>query len=126
LERGQLVPLIAITEQRLPDAPNLPAVGEFVKDPAMRTFLTIYLSQGIIGRAVITPKGVPEDRVAALRAAFTATMKDPTFLADIRKQNLELSPLSSSEMESRIQSILATPADQVKAAKAIYQELLRP
>jgi len=34
--------------------------------------------------------GVPADRVAALRKAFDDTMKDPAFLADAKKRNLDI------------------------------------
>ena len=45
------------------------------------------------GRSSRAP-GVPEDRVKALRDAFDATMKDPAFIAEAEKAQLELDPVS--------------------------------
>ncbi len=47
-----------------------------------------------IGRPIFTSPGVPEERVKALRAAFDATMKDPDFLADAKKRNFDINPVS--------------------------------
>jgi hypothetical protein len=41
-----------------------------------------------IGRAIITTPGVPPQRLAALRSAFQATLKDPDFLAAVAKRKL--------------------------------------
>ena len=39
-----------------------------------------------MGRPFFMPPGVPAERVAAVRAAFAATMKDPGFLEDARRR----------------------------------------
>jgi tripartite-type tricarboxylate transporter receptor subunit TctC len=40
------------------------------------------------GRPYLMPPGVPADRVAAMRKAFTDTFKDPEFLAEAEKRRL--------------------------------------
>jgi tripartite-type tricarboxylate transporter receptor subunit TctC len=62
------------------------------------------------------PPGVPADRLQALRAAFDATMKDPAFLADAKRQDLEVRPLSGADADALIREVYATPSAIVKLA----------
>ena len=67
-------------------------------------------------RPILTPPGVPADRVAALKAAFHAAMADPAFLADARKQRIEVKEVSGEKVGQIISGAFAMPADVVKAA----------
>jgi hypothetical protein len=55
-----------------------------------------------LGRPVSAPPGIPADRVKALRDAFSATMKDPVFLADAGKQDMPIDPLAGVQTEQVI------------------------
>ena len=43
---------------------------------------------------------MPPERVKMLRDAFKATMKDPDFLADARKQKLEVEPEDGEHLDA--------------------------
>jgi tripartite-type tricarboxylate transporter receptor subunit TctC len=51
-----------------------------------------------MGRPFAMPPGVPAERVAAMRRAFDETLKDPGFLAEAAKLQLEIDPLSGTEI----------------------------
>jgi tripartite-type tricarboxylate transporter receptor subunit TctC len=59
---------------------------------------------------------VPAERLAALRAAFEAATKDPGFLADAKRQDLEVRPVTGAEAQVLIKEIYATPPALVKLA----------
>jgi hypothetical protein len=40
--------------------------------------------------------------VAELRRAFTATITDPTFLSDLKRTGLDISPLSGEELQAAV------------------------
>jgi tripartite-type tricarboxylate transporter receptor subunit TctC len=66
------------------------------------------------GRPIAAPPGIPADRLAALRAAMTATFKDPQFMADCDKQGIECTDTrSGSELETLIKDAYAAP-DNIK------------
>ena len=44
------------------------------------------------------PPGVPAERVAAMRRAFDATMKDPEFLAEADKLKIEIDPMTGEQV----------------------------
>ena len=73
----------------------------------------------MVGRPYIAPKAVPADRVAALRSAFDATMKDPEFLKDSERQRLQVTPMTGAEVESFIKELYRTPPDIAAAAREI-------
>ena len=70
-----------------------------------------------LGKLVAAPPGVPADRLAALREAFDATMKDKAFLADAKKTRLNVKPSSAAEVDAFIKKLYASPKDIVAKAK---------
>ena len=59
---------------------------------------------------------MPKGTARALRSAFMATMKDPEFLADAEKAQLEITPVSGEEVEALVKELYQTP--KALAAKA--------
>ena len=93
-----------------------------MKDPHKKRVLTLILLRQETGRPVAAPPGVPEDRLAALRRAFDATMKDPAFIAEAEKLQLEIEPMTGLEIHKMLAEAFATPKNIVAEAG----ELLTP
>src|SRR5438105_7118483 len=85
--------------REIPDAPALPEIGTSAED---KQVYELYSSGSAIGRTVIGPPGIPLDRVAALREAFSTMVRDPEFIADIQKLNVELDPLPGERVQELI------------------------
>jgi tripartite-type tricarboxylate transporter receptor subunit TctC len=92
---------------------------DVLTDPKKRQTLDLLTASSIVGRPYIAPKDVPADRLAALRAAFEATTKDPEFIADVEKQRLTISLMTGPEVETFIRELLKTPAEVVNAARVL-------
>lgn len=56
-----------------------------------------------IVRSYSLSPGTPKKRVKILRDAFMATMRDPEFLAEAKKSDLDLNPLPGHEVEGIVQ-----------------------
>jgi len=56
-------------------------------------------------RAYALPPGTPKSRADLLRGAFNATMKDPEFLAEMKKSKLEINPLSGAEVDGIVKKL---------------------
>ena len=72
-------------------------------------------------RPYFLPPDVPAERVRALRRAFDATMKDPAFVADAQKLQLELSPMTGEAMQALVADLARTPpeiVDRVRKARS--------
>ena len=63
------------------------------------------------------PPGIPADRLAALREALFATMKDPQFLSDANRAGLDIDPASAEEAEALLKRFAAFPPDVFRKAQ---------
>jgi tripartite-type tricarboxylate transporter receptor subunit TctC len=98
----------------------VPLALDLAKTQEQRQILKVILSSQETARPFAAPPGVPEDRKAALIAAFEQTMKDPEFLADAKKSNLDVNPLSARTFDELLAELYATPKPVLeKAAQAI-------
>jgi tripartite-type tricarboxylate transporter receptor subunit TctC len=95
-----------------PDLKEVPFALDLVKDPTDRLLLTAAQAPLGFGRPYAAPPGVPAERVAALRAAFDATFKDPAFQADCQKQGVECDDSrTGAQMDEHIRAAYAIPAE---------------
>ena len=103
--------------QKHEDLPDVPLAMDMATTPQDKAALKLIISRQSIARPFAAPPGLPADRVQALRAAFDATMKDPQFLAEAKRLDLEVRPVGGAEVEKLIKEIYATPPDIVKLAQ---------
>ena len=68
----------------------------------------LYAGQDI-GRPFVAPPDLPPERLKMLRDAFNATMKDPEFAADVKRNKFDLEPEDGEHLAALINKIYATP-----------------
>jgi tripartite-type tricarboxylate transporter receptor subunit TctC len=114
---------IIIIAQAGPRAPDLdaPSVENLARNPEERLLIELVMSGTQLGRPLTTNADVPPERVAALRAAFDATMKDPDFLAEAAALNFEVNPVRGEKMQQIIEKLLSTPKPITARAKAMLE-----
>jgi tripartite-type tricarboxylate transporter receptor subunit TctC len=100
---------------------NAPMIEELVKTEADRQLVNIIMSGAALGRPMATTPDVPEPRLRALRAAFLAVMKDPEFVAETAKLNIEIDPVSGEAMQKIVAGVLATPPAIRERAKPLLE-----
>jgi tripartite-type tricarboxylate transporter receptor subunit TctC len=111
------VPIQAGKHPELPGVPNLLEIVEGEN----RQILQFLSTQWAIARPLSLPPGVPAARIAAWRAAFQATLKDPEFLADAAKAKLWINPMSAERIEPMIAAMMQTPEPVLAATRAILK-----
>ena len=99
------------------DLPGVPNIFSLAKTDADRQALMLVLGRLEYGRPFFVPPGVPEDRVAALRTAFDAAMKDPGLLKDAAKARLDINPLTGAEVATLVAQAVMTPPAVVARVK---------
>jgi tripartite-type tricarboxylate transporter receptor subunit TctC len=99
-------------DPRLPDAP---ALGEFVKDERARLVVKLFMAPLEMDRPLLTPPGVPADRIAMLRQAFHEAMNDSGFIAEAKKQHLDILEVDGEGVRKIIEHSYAQPPEVVKA-----------
>ncbi|CAN0384073.1 unnamed protein product, partial [Phaeothamnion confervicola] len=82
--------VIAYEGPQTADLSSVPRLSSVARNDEDRQVIKIIFSGSYLGRPLVTTPGVPADRVAALRDAFDATMKDAEFRAAAAQAGFEL------------------------------------
>jgi tripartite-type tricarboxylate transporter receptor subunit TctC len=112
--------LVQAALRKQPELPDVPLATELTQDREQQQILKIFLSMQEPARPFTAPPDIPADRKAALIAAFDATMKDADFLAEAKKQHMDVNPLTAKGVEEIVAEVYSTPKAVLdKAALAI-------
>lgn len=106
--------------QRTADLPDAPSLGEIGNTAEDRQVFALYASGSAVGRSLLGPPGIAGDRAQALRDAFQSMVKDPQFIADIQRLNVELDPLSGDELRQQVMRTLNIPVSVRERAKLAF------
>jgi tripartite-type tricarboxylate transporter receptor subunit TctC len=119
VKQGKIRILLQFGLKPSPELKGVPFALDLVTSDFDREVLKFIFTKYEILRLYFAPEGTPKDRVAALRAAFDATMKDPAFLADAEKAKIEVSPVSGADVQKLIVKLYHAPTDVVQKARAL-------
>jgi tripartite-type tricarboxylate transporter receptor subunit TctC len=119
IREGKIRNLVQFSTSKHADLANVPLVTELANNDADRALLELVFSRQVIGRPFIAPPGLDAETVQILRKAFDDTMKDPAFVAEMQKANLEVNPISGEEVQKLIDRLFQTPPAVLERAKTI-------
>jgi tripartite-type tricarboxylate transporter receptor subunit TctC len=94
-----------------PTLGDAPLAIDLMKDANDKRIFELLAYPQEMGRPYAAPPGVPADRLAALRAAFDATMADPEFLAESKRINQDVQPMTGAAMEAMLKQAYGTPKE---------------
>ena len=104
-----------------PDLTQVPLVVDLAKTDTERQALLLGLARLEYGRPFFVPPGVPAERVAALRRAFDATMKDKEFLAEAQKLQLDIDPLTGEQVATLVEQVSRTAPETAARVRAAME-----
>jgi tripartite-type tricarboxylate transporter receptor subunit TctC len=116
--------LAQLALKKHPDLPDVPLAIDYAKTPEDREALELIFAAQLPGRPYIAPPDMPHSRLKVLQDAFMATMKDPEFLAQAKKRDLEIQAMPGPEVQAFISKTYQTPkaiVDRVNAVRTMYQ-----
>jgi len=109
---------VQFTLKRMPELPDVPTLIELSQGESKK--IAEFLAAGTPhARGLAVGPGVPADRVAALRDAFDAMVKDEAFLADAKKRGLAISPRNYKELNELTELIVTAPPEFVARVKKL-------
>ena len=107
-------------DPRLKDAPTLYELMNTYKTNAQaRSLAKVILSAGEFGRPLVTPPGVPADRLKIFRDAFDKSMDDPTLKAAAEKRRLDLDPATGADLETLAKEVMGASSDVVQRVEKL-------
>jgi tripartite-type tricarboxylate transporter receptor subunit TctC len=113
--------LVQLSLAKHPDLPAVPLIMDFAKTEDQQQIFKLVFARQVMGRPFLAPPGVPKDRVDALRKAFLETLRDPDFVAETQRADLEINPVSGEDVEKLVRDLSQTP----KALTSKVAEFIR-
>jgi tripartite-type tricarboxylate transporter receptor subunit TctC len=108
---------------RLPDTPTIWELMDQEKGmDAKKRLARVVLGPGAFGRPILATPGIPAERVKLLREAYANMLKDPEFVAEAKKRQWELAPVSGERLEALAKEVIHQPPDIVERMKKIMGE----
>ncbi|HEY2534630.1 MAG TPA: hypothetical protein VGJ20_43095 [Xanthobacteraceae bacterium] len=112
---------VALAKDADPALAGVPLIMDLSGGPAERAALKLIVSRQSMARPFAAPPGLPPARLGVLRQAFDATMKDPDFLAEAHRLDLEVRPLTGGAVERLIKDVYASPPEAIRLATEAMQ-----
>jgi tripartite-type tricarboxylate transporter receptor subunit TctC len=114
-----LVQFLLERKHQIPDVPTLLELAP----PEKKDIVEFMSAATPFGRAIVAGPGVPAERVAALRKAFEATVKDPAFLAMAEKRQVDIEWRDHQHTMSLVKKIVGASPDLIaRVKKSIGQD----
>jgi tripartite-type tricarboxylate transporter receptor subunit TctC len=92
-----------------PELAGVPNVMTLARNDEEKQVLEYLYAGQDIGRPFVAPPDLPPQRLKMLRDAFSATMKDSDFAADVKRNKFDLEPEDGEHLAALINRIYATP-----------------
>lgn len=120
LQSGNVAVVIQVTPKALPELPKVPVALDVAKsDEARQLIKAGAINPSTITRVYVTTPGTPKERVQILRKAFQDTLRDPEFVAEAKKANLEIDPLTGEEVEKIVAELFNISPSTVSKLAAV-------
>jgi tripartite-type tricarboxylate transporter receptor subunit TctC len=103
------------------DIQGVPMAIDLAKSPEDRRVMEVIFAKFGMSRPFMAPPDLPAERLATLRRAFDATMKDPVFLAETQKLGMEINPVSGADLEALVARMMNTPAALAERARNVLK-----
>jgi tripartite-type tricarboxylate transporter receptor subunit TctC len=112
---GKFILQIGGTSEGIPQARDVAATDRG------KSIIAIIDALSEISRLTAGPPGIPEDRLQALRDAYSAALADPDLLAEAKTLDIPIEPANGADVEARVKAAL----DQSPETLALLQEVMK-
>jgi tripartite-type tricarboxylate transporter receptor subunit TctC len=107
-------------DARLKDTPTIyELMDKYKTSESGRSLAKLILAAGDFGRPLVTPPGVPADRLKILRDAFNKSVNDPGLLAEAEKRRLEMDPGTGEELESLGKEVMTVSPEIIERMRKL-------
>jgi tripartite-type tricarboxylate transporter receptor subunit TctC len=117
VEEGRFKLIVQLGPKTTDELGPIPNIFEFAKTEEDRKIFEFHFNTKLLGRPLAGPPGVPPERLAILRKAFQDTMRDPEFLAEAHRANLDIDPATHEQVEQLLARFADYPPAVIEKAK---------
>jgi tripartite-type tricarboxylate transporter receptor subunit TctC len=120
---GKILPLVVISDHLTPDMPpGTPKLADLATNDEDKALAAFIVNAQNMAKPFTMASGLPPARVALVRAAFAATMKDPVFLAEAEKLKIDVAPIDDKQLMGIVRDVVDAPAAVRQRAASLMQE----
>lgn len=119
VKSGKVAILAQVGTEKEPDLPNVPLLTDLATTEEAKQIAALVSMPVAVGYNHWVAPGVPSDRVAALRAAYETTAKDPAFIADMQKAQFDVRLRTGAQLDKLVQDAAKIPQPVFDKTKAI-------
>jgi tripartite-type tricarboxylate transporter receptor subunit TctC len=120
IDSGDVNVVLQTVPKSQPDLTKIPLAIDKAKTEEGRQLIQIGIHNvSAITRPYVLPPGTPKDRVQMLRKALADTIKDQEFLAEVKKLNFGVDPISGEELEGIIHGLFKIKPETLAKLKEI-------
>jgi tripartite-type tricarboxylate transporter receptor subunit TctC len=119
--QGKAVLLFQSGLKRHVQLSQVPTMTELATSDEGKRVMGVLAGTAEIGRSILTTPGVPPERLAALRTAFQAMLKDPEFIAATQKRKVMIDGAMGEQMDAVTRDTMKLPNDIVEALRRVMQ-----
>ncbi len=119
LRDGKVVILVQQALSKPADLQGPPLLIDLAKTEDDKRIFELMAIGSEMGRPLAATPGVPPERLAALIAAYRAMLKDPEFMAEAKRLDIELDPIVGEEMQKLVVRAISTPPHVVERMKKL-------
>ena len=122
MEKGEVVIILQETVKPHSSLPNVPVAFDLAKTEEGKKLIRAQATiNGVTNRLYALPPGTPKPVVYSLRKAFSATLKDPEFLADAKKARLDIDPIDGEAIANEVKGLFNLDRSLVEKLKEILK-----
>ncbi len=120
-KRLNFVVQIGLSPDPAPQLAGVPVLVDLIDNPDDKRAVEVITLPTVLGYAYWLAPEVGGERIATLRAAFDATMKDEAFLADAVKSKMLIKPQTGGEIAKLVERAAATPPAVIERTSALLE-----
>ena len=109
LDEHKINILLQVGFRKEPELPDVPLLLDLVKGDDAVGIVKVMSLPTALGYGHWVAPGIPSGRLAALRAAYAATMKDPEFLQDAEKQHMLIRAQDGAALQGLVKQATTAP-----------------
>jgi tripartite-type tricarboxylate transporter receptor subunit TctC len=114
----KIIPIVQIGLKRNAELPDVKLLMDYAQDAEQRRIFEFAGAPVALQQPFAGPPGMPPERLAVWRRAFEAMTRDPAFVTEAKKLDLDLDPMPGEEAATVVGRIIATPAAIVRQVQA--------
>jgi tripartite-type tricarboxylate transporter receptor subunit TctC len=118
-QAGAFKPIIQLSGSKQAELKDIPHVDDYAKSEDDRKVFGLIFGTQALGRLFVSPPAMPAARRDALRKALIDTMRDPEFIADAARTQIDISPMTGEQVEAfiaRLSTMSPTVIERTKQA----------